>query len=447
MVENRRVGIKSRETYECPGSLALMLAHRDLEGICLERDVQREKIRLEHRYAELVYDGLWFSPLKKALDAFVARDAALRHRRGAPAPVARLVRGRRVAAAPTASTTTAWPPTTPTTRSATRTPPASSGSGASPSRPGRAPRAGWAASRVHPLARPLRRRPRRGAAGVHREPAVRPAPRPRRPRRLAGPRPRAGPRRDPRRPRRPLRCSPPSTRSRRSWPAAPSSSCRPTRTSTPPSSGGSPSWPGPPAPSSTPAGAATTRSPPTSGCTRSGRSRPWPVRVGELQEVLLGRAEGAGDAVPARLHPPAAGPAGRSGPPPARPRLGAGPRRRPPARLPHAASTCRRSAPARWPARRCRSTPDGHRGRPRLRRRVREQPRRGVRPRLRGRGAVRPGPARRAPQPHRRGGRPLDDRGVRLRPARRRLRHGQLDAPAEEEPGHRRAGPRARPVA
>ncbi len=71
MVENRRVGIKSRETYECPGSLALLLAHRDLEGICLERDVQREKIRLEHRYAELVYDGLWFSPLKMALDAFV----------------------------------------------------------------------------------------------------------------------------------------------------------------------------------------------------------------------------------------------------------------------------------------------------------------------------------------------------------------------------------------
>jgi argininosuccinate synthase len=71
MVENRRVGIKSRETYECPASLALILAHRDLEGICLERDVQREKARLEPRYAELVYDGLWFSPLKRALDAFI----------------------------------------------------------------------------------------------------------------------------------------------------------------------------------------------------------------------------------------------------------------------------------------------------------------------------------------------------------------------------------------
>ena len=74
MVENRRVGIKSRETYEAPASLALILAHRDLEGICLERDLQREKARLEPRYAELIYDGLWFSPLKAALDAFVAES-------------------------------------------------------------------------------------------------------------------------------------------------------------------------------------------------------------------------------------------------------------------------------------------------------------------------------------------------------------------------------------
>ncbi|MCX7621414.1 MAG: argininosuccinate synthase [Acidimicrobiales bacterium] len=71
MVENRRVGIKSRETYEAPGALALMMAHRDLESLTLERDLQRQKIALEHRYAELVYDGLWFSPLKEALDAFV----------------------------------------------------------------------------------------------------------------------------------------------------------------------------------------------------------------------------------------------------------------------------------------------------------------------------------------------------------------------------------------
>jgi argininosuccinate synthase len=71
MVENRRVGIKSREVYECPGSLALILAHGDLESITQERDLMREKARLEPRYAELVYDGLWFSPLRRALDAFV----------------------------------------------------------------------------------------------------------------------------------------------------------------------------------------------------------------------------------------------------------------------------------------------------------------------------------------------------------------------------------------
>ena len=76
MVENRRVGIKSRETYESPAALALMMAHADLEGICLERDLSREKNRLESRYAELVYDGLWFSPLKAALDAFVAETQA-----------------------------------------------------------------------------------------------------------------------------------------------------------------------------------------------------------------------------------------------------------------------------------------------------------------------------------------------------------------------------------
>src|SRR5438046_1018631 len=70
MVENRRVGIKSREVYECPASLALVLAHRDLEGITLERDVAREKQRVEIRVAELVYDGLWHSPLVRALQAF-----------------------------------------------------------------------------------------------------------------------------------------------------------------------------------------------------------------------------------------------------------------------------------------------------------------------------------------------------------------------------------------
>jgi len=71
MVENRRVGIKSREVYECPGALAIIAAHADLEDLCLERDVHHEKARLEPRWSELVYDGMWFSPLKNAIDAFI----------------------------------------------------------------------------------------------------------------------------------------------------------------------------------------------------------------------------------------------------------------------------------------------------------------------------------------------------------------------------------------
>jgi argininosuccinate synthase len=71
MVENRRVGIKSREVYECPGALALLLAHADLEALTLERDLAHEKARVDQRFAELVYDGLWFAPLARALSAFV----------------------------------------------------------------------------------------------------------------------------------------------------------------------------------------------------------------------------------------------------------------------------------------------------------------------------------------------------------------------------------------
>ncbi len=77
MVENRRVGIKSREVYECPAALALIQAHQDLEDLVLERDVRHEKARLETRWSELVYDGMWFSPLKEALDAFI--DETQRH--------------------------------------------------------------------------------------------------------------------------------------------------------------------------------------------------------------------------------------------------------------------------------------------------------------------------------------------------------------------------------
>jgi len=71
MIENRLVGIKSREVYEAPAALALIEAHRSLEDLTLERDLLHYKALIEQKYADLVYFGLWFSPLKKALDAFI----------------------------------------------------------------------------------------------------------------------------------------------------------------------------------------------------------------------------------------------------------------------------------------------------------------------------------------------------------------------------------------
>jgi len=70
-VEDRLVGIKSREIYECPAATVLITAHRDLENLILPRDLLAFKRIVEQRYAELCYDGLWFSPLKEALDAFI----------------------------------------------------------------------------------------------------------------------------------------------------------------------------------------------------------------------------------------------------------------------------------------------------------------------------------------------------------------------------------------
>ncbi len=76
MIENRLVGIKSRETYECPAAVVLLEAHRDLEGMCLERELAHYKRMVELKYAELVYYGLWYSPLRRALDAFVEQSQA-----------------------------------------------------------------------------------------------------------------------------------------------------------------------------------------------------------------------------------------------------------------------------------------------------------------------------------------------------------------------------------
>jgi argininosuccinate synthase len=73
-VEDRLVGIKSREIYECPAAMVLIKAHKDLESLILPKDLLAFKRNVEQRYSELCYDGLWFSPLKEALDSFLEKS-------------------------------------------------------------------------------------------------------------------------------------------------------------------------------------------------------------------------------------------------------------------------------------------------------------------------------------------------------------------------------------
>ena len=96
MIENRRVGIKSRELYEAPGALAIVRAHQALEDLALERDLAHHKPLMEQRWADLVYDGQWFSPLRGALDAYfdetqayVTGDVRLRFEPGSATVVGR----------------------------------------------------------------------------------------------------------------------------------------------------------------------------------------------------------------------------------------------------------------------------------------------------------------------------------------------------------------------
>ena len=77
MVEDRLVGIKSREVYEAPGAMVLIAAHQELESVTIERDLGRFKRTAQQRWGELAYDGLWFSPLKRSLDAFM--DSSQEH--------------------------------------------------------------------------------------------------------------------------------------------------------------------------------------------------------------------------------------------------------------------------------------------------------------------------------------------------------------------------------
>ncbi len=76
LVENRFVGIKSRGCYETPGGTLLLAAHRELEALCLDRDLLHFKQHVALKYAELVYFGLWFTPLRESLEAFVASTQA-----------------------------------------------------------------------------------------------------------------------------------------------------------------------------------------------------------------------------------------------------------------------------------------------------------------------------------------------------------------------------------
>jgi argininosuccinate synthase len=76
MIENRLVGIKSREIYEAPALLVLIAAHRDLESLTLTADVTQYKRGVEDTYSRLVYNGLWYSPLKAALDGFIHQTQA-----------------------------------------------------------------------------------------------------------------------------------------------------------------------------------------------------------------------------------------------------------------------------------------------------------------------------------------------------------------------------------
>ena len=71
MIENRAVGIKSREVYEAPGAMTLIAAHSALEDVVLTKDEARLKRPLEQRWTEIVYEGRWFSPAREAIDAFV----------------------------------------------------------------------------------------------------------------------------------------------------------------------------------------------------------------------------------------------------------------------------------------------------------------------------------------------------------------------------------------
>ena len=253
------------------------------------------------------------------------------------------------------------------------------------------------------VARPVRGRPGRRADGVHREPVVRPAAVARRHRRVARPRRglarrRAAHRRRARRGARRARHV--SRRAGRRDVRVPR---RATRTSTRRSSGASPSSPARPAPSCTPARSRNDQSATDVRLWCKRELRLVAGRVVELQRVLLAARRSGRRRVPARLHPPPAGPAGAARAPPARPRVGARPRRRAAASPRSHGWTSRRSAPARSPGSSLPLDPAFTAAELGFARAVRQLARRRRRPRLHRRGAVRPRRWSRRPLPARRG--------------------------------------------
>ncbi len=80
MVENRLVGIKSREIYEAPAAVVLHTAHRELQAFVTPRDLERLTSELGVKYADLVYNGLWYTPTREAIDALVAEGPGKGHR-------------------------------------------------------------------------------------------------------------------------------------------------------------------------------------------------------------------------------------------------------------------------------------------------------------------------------------------------------------------------------
>ena len=209
-----------------PGAIALITAHQELENVTVERDLARFKRQVDQRWGELVYDGLWFSPLKRALDAFIDEAAAARHRRG-PADAARrpggghrpAQRGLAVRLRPGHLRRRATRSTSrlakgfvelwglPSRIAACATPRTLTRLWRADPRPGMMARVertqgGRRCPRAHAdpaVGRPVRRRPGRGAGPAVGQRPVRLAARPVRPARLAGARPGAAPGRPARR--------------------------------------------------------------------------------------------------------------------------------------------------------------------------------------------------------------------------------------------------------